>query len=174
MTKPVKLAHVVFRTNQLETMIEWYRTVLEADIVHRDKSIVFLTYDDEHHRIALIGGQDFAEKPARPQVGFYHVAFTFAGLADLFGTYQRLKKAGIVPWRAINHGPTTSFYYKDPDGNDVELQVDRFVDANEAKAWMHGEAFARNPIGIEFDAEHMIARLQSGEPEAALMRRPDE
>jgi catechol-2,3-dioxygenase len=174
MAKPIKLAHVVFRTNRLEEMVDWYRTVLEAHVVHRDDWIVFLTYDDEHHRIALIGGQAFVEKPAGRQVGFAHVAFTFAGLGDLFGTYQRLKKAGIVPNRSINHGPTTSFYYSDPDGNDVELQVDRFVDANEAKSWMRGEAFGRNPIGIEFNPEQMIARLQSGEPEASLMRRPDE
>jgi hypothetical protein len=39
---------------------------------------------------------------------------------------------------------------------------------------MRGEAFARNPIGIEFDAEQMIARLRSGESPASLMRRPDE
>jgi catechol-2,3-dioxygenase len=174
MAKPIKLAHVVFRTNQLETMLDWYKTVLGAEVVHRDGVIVFLTYDDEHHRIALIGGQDFLPKPAKPQVGFYHVAFTFAGLPELFDTYTRLKAAGIAPWRAINHGPTTSFYYRDPDGNDVELQVDRFADLDDAKAWMRGEAFARNPIGIEFDAEQMIARLRSGESPASLMRRPDE
>lgn len=174
MAKPVKLAHVVFRTNQLETMVEWYCTVLEARVVHRGDGIVFLTYDDEHHRIALIGGQQHPEKPPGRPVGFVHVAFTYAGLPDLFGTYQRLKNAGITPHRAINHGPTTSFYYRDPDGNDVELQVDRFADASDAMAWMQGEAFARNPIGVEFDAEQMIARLQSGESHAALMRRPDE
>jgi len=174
MAKPVKLAHVVFRTNRLEEMVTWYCTVLEARVVHRGDWIVFLTYDDEHHRIALIGGQTFLEKPAGRQVGFVHVAFTYAGLNELFGTYERLRKAGIAPNRSINHGPTTSFYYSDPDGNDVELQVDRFVVADDAKSWMQGEAFARNPIGIEFDAEQMIARLRSGEPEASLMRRPDE
>lgn len=174
MVSPVKLAHVVFRTNRLAEMIDWYRTVLEAKIVHGDDKIVFLTYDDEHHRIALIGGSDFVEKPERPQVGFYHVAFTYGGLRDLFATYTRLKSAGIVPWRAINHGPTTSFYYRDPDANDVELQVDRFADLRDAQSWMQGEAFARNPIGIEFDADAMIARLAAGEAEATLMRRPDE
>lgn len=174
MAKPIKLAHVVFRTNRLEEMIAWYCTVLEASVVYRTDWIAFLTYDDEHHRIALIGGQKFLEKPEGRQVGFAHVAFTFAGLSDLLGTWQRLKKAGIVPNRSINHGPTTSFYYGDPDGNDVELQVDRFVDLGDAKVWMQGEAFARNPIGIEFDADQMIARLQSGESEASLMRRPDE
>lgn len=174
MAKPIKLAHVVFRTNRLEEMIAWYCTVLEARVVHRGDWIVFLSYDDEHHRIALVGGQRYLEKPEGRQVGFVHVAFTYASLGDLFGTYRRLKTAGIMPNRSINHGPTTSFYYSDPDGNDVELQVDRFADGYEAQAWMRGEAFARNPIGIEFDPEEMIARLHAGEPEASLLRRPDE
>lgn len=174
MAQPIKLAHVVFRTNRLEEMVAWYQSVLGARIVYRAEWIVFLTYDDEHHRIALIGGSQFLEKPAGQQVGFAHVAFTYASLNDLFGTYQRLKKVGITPGRAINHGPTTSFYYRDPDGNEVELQVDRFTDMKDAAAWMQGPAFASNPIGITFDAEQMIARLQSGESEASLLRRPDE
>jgi catechol-2,3-dioxygenase len=35
-----------------------------------------------------------------------------------------LKGAGITPFVSVNHGLTTSFYYRDPDGNGVELQID--------------------------------------------------
>jgi len=34
-------------------MIEWYRTVFEAEVVHQDPALVFMTYDDEHHRFAF-------------------------------------------------------------------------------------------------------------------------
>ena len=40
--------------------------------------------------------------------------------------YLRLKKQGIVPHTCMNHGFTTSLYYLDPDGNEVEIQVDNF------------------------------------------------
>ena len=51
---PAKFAHFVLRTGQFEKMIEWYQTVLGARIVFRDERLCFLSYDDEHHRLALI------------------------------------------------------------------------------------------------------------------------
>ena len=60
MVAPAKFAHVVFRTNQIDTMVDWYCTFLEAHVAYRDAGIAFLTYDDEHHRIALIGNETYA------------------------------------------------------------------------------------------------------------------
>ena len=51
---PAKFAHFVLRTGQFDRMIEWYRTVLAARVVFRDQILCFLSYDDEHHRLALI------------------------------------------------------------------------------------------------------------------------
>lgn len=173
MVAPTKLAHLVFRTNQLQRMIDWYATVLEATPTYQDKGIAFLTYDDEHHRVAFVALEPYAEKSKEKQVGFYHVAFTYKNLGELLQTYERLKALGIEPWRPILHGPTVSFYFKDPDDNDVELQVDAIPDLEAAKAWMQGPAFARDPIGVLFNPEDMIAKYRSGVPEAELMRRPD-
>src|SRR5438045_9123851 len=51
---PAKYAHFVLRTGQFDKMVEWYKTVLAARIVFRDERLCFLSYDDEHHRLALI------------------------------------------------------------------------------------------------------------------------
>lgn len=51
---PAKFAHFVLRTGQFDRMIAWYQTVLAARIVFRDEMLCFLSYDDEHHRLALI------------------------------------------------------------------------------------------------------------------------
>ena len=51
---PAKFAHVVFRTAQFDAMVEWWCTVLGAHPVFRNPMLAFLTYDDEHHRIALL------------------------------------------------------------------------------------------------------------------------
>ena len=40
-----KFAHFVLRTGQLDTMAEWYQTVLAARIVFRDERLCFLGYD---------------------------------------------------------------------------------------------------------------------------------
>jgi len=51
---PAKFAHFVLRTGQFDKVIEWYQAVLAARIVFRDERLCFLSYDDEHHRLALI------------------------------------------------------------------------------------------------------------------------
>ena len=51
--KPRQLAHVVRRTSRFEELVRWYCTVLGAEVVHSDGTLAFLTYDEEHHRIAI-------------------------------------------------------------------------------------------------------------------------
>lgn len=174
MISPIRFAHIVFRTRDMNRMVEWYCKVLGAHVVNGNDTIKFLTYDDEHHRIAIVANRDFAPRAEGTSVGFYHAAFTYAGLNELMQTYDRLKAEGITPRRTINHGPTTSFYYTDPDGNDVELQVDRFDNALDAQEWMKGEAFTKNPIGIEVEVEDLRGRINSGESFESIMTRPDE
>lgn len=170
---PSRLAHVVFRTNQMQKMIDWYRAVLKAEVVHADPKIAFLTYDEEHHRIALIAAEQYAPKPAPSTVGFYHIAFSFRNVGELLGTYVRLKRIGILPYRPINHGPTLSFYYNDPDGNNVELQVDAFARLEECKDFMRGPLFEANPIGLAVDPDELLARYDAGVPESELLKRAD-
>ena len=120
--KPQKLAHIVRRTGRFDELVRWYCTVLGAEVVHSDGTLAFLTYDDEHHRIAIAGIPGLEEQPTMAS-GTDHVAFTYGDLGDLLQTYRRLKAAGIEPYWCVNHGPTVSLYYKDPDGSRIELQV---------------------------------------------------
>ena len=105
--------------------------------------------------------------------GLHHVAFTYADLHDLMHTYNRLKNEhGIVPQFCVNHGPTTSMYYFDPDKNQIELQVDNVSEDRFAEYFDNGE-FTDNPIGIKFDPDEMTAKLAAGVPESDLLKRPD-
>lgn len=168
---PTQLAHVVRRTSRFEAMLNWYQTVLGAHVVHSDGMLAFLTYDAEHHRIAIAQIPGLEDQP-QMAAGTDHVAFTHADLGDLLYTYARLKGEGIEPYWCINHGPTTSMYYKDPDGNRVEFQVDNFPSADEANRWMRSGDFAANPIGVVFDPDDLLARYQAGEPIEKLTTRP--
>lgn len=98
--------------------------------------------------------------------------FTYASLGDL-DTYSRLKKRGIEPYWPVRHGPTLSLYYRDPDGNRIEFQVDCFATAEEANAYMQGDAFAANPIGVNFDPDELVAQFRKGVPERQLLARPE-
>jgi catechol-2,3-dioxygenase len=44
---------VVLYTEKLEQMHAWYLRVLDAHVVHENPSMVFLTYDEGQHRIAI-------------------------------------------------------------------------------------------------------------------------
>ena len=172
-TSPRRLAHIALRTKQLANMVKWYGQVLGTHVAYESPKVAFLTYDEEHHRIALLALDDYPDRSDRVCVGYFHTAFAYDSLGDLLGTYVRLRGEGIRPYRTINHGPTVSMYYADPDGNQIELQVDSFPDAAATNAWMRSEAFSRNPIGIEFDPDEMLEKFRSGVSEVELMRRPD-
>ena len=52
---PVKLAHAVLRTNNFAKMNQFYKDFLGSQAsIEIPEQLSFLTYDDEHHRIALI------------------------------------------------------------------------------------------------------------------------
>ncbi len=166
---PAKFAHAVMRTNRFNEMIEWYQTVLEAKIVHANEMLAFLTFDDEHHRIAIATFPGFVERP-KNSTGVDHIAYTYANLGELIATYERLKETGITPYRTINHGPTTSMYYHDPDNNGVELFVDNFDTPEELKGFFRTDVFKKNPIGIIFDADEMARKYHAGVPESELKK----
>ena len=171
MVPPVKLAHVVMRTSRFQEMLDWYKYVLNADIAFANEGIAFLAYDDEHHRIAFINVPDLAPQPDGI-AGVHHVAFTYATLTDLLDNYVRLRDRGILPALSINHGPTTSLYYADPDANQLEFQIDNFDTVEQAGEFFFTPEFAVNPIGVNFDPEDLRARLLAGEDETLLKRRP--
>ena len=108
--------------------------------------------------------------PPPQSAGIDHVAFTFASLGDLLHTYRRLAGIGIEPYWCINHGPTTSLYYRDPNGIQVELQIDNFARIEDLNGWMRSGAFQQNPIGVEFDPEVLSERFESGDPLEALVQ----
>jgi catechol-2,3-dioxygenase len=166
---PAKFAHFVLRTRRLAKLRDWWLNLLRAEVVFETDLLCFMTYDEEHHRLALVGLPGLEDPPERG-VGLDHVAFTYAGLGDLLATYERLKTEGVVPYWAINHGPTTSLYYRDPDGNQVELQIDNFADVETLQAWFRSGAFEKNPIGVEFNVEKLVERYRNGDPIGDLVQ----
>lgn len=173
--RPIRFAHIVYRTRRFDAMLQWYRTVFDARIQHQNPALAFLTYDDEHHRFAFAnldvlqpGGTETARSGP---IGVDHVAYTYASLPELLEHYGYLKAQGISPYWCIHHGITVSLYYADPDGNQMEFQVECFASTQEADAFMSGPHFAANPIGVEFDPDDWVTRLRAGTPAAELLVR---
>ena len=172
MVPPTKLAHFVIRTSKYAEARNWYKKVLCAKPAFENDALSFLSYDDEHHRVAILNIPGLSTAPANI-AGVHHVAFTYGSLTELMENYERLKALGIVPVYVINHGPTTSLYYEDPDRNQLEFQVENFDTVEDSGKFFYTQAFADNPIGVEFDPDDLLRRLRAGEPESELRRRPD-
>jgi len=157
-------------------MIDWYQRVFEATVVYQDPAFAFLTYDDEHHRFAFANlsvlTPDSVAGETRDNAGVNHVAYTYANLGDLLATYERLKQMGVNPYWRIHHAITLSLYYRDPDGNRMEFQVDCGT-VEEANGYMRTDAFAANPAGVEIDPEILLAQYRSGVPEEQLLGMPE-
>lgn len=165
---PDFLAHWVVKTARSKQMIAWYQTVFGARVVHEDEQLAFLTWDGESHRLALVKVPGFLRfafplaKLRRKFLGVDHLGLAFTSLERLLLTYERLKKAGIFPVWSINHGPTTSLYYEDPDGIRLEFQTENFPTAQETADFFFSSAFAENPIGVIIDPDYLLERLRGG------------
>ena len=178
-THPRAFVHVVYRTRRFEEMVRWYTVVFGAKVQYQDPALAFLTYDDEHHRFAFANlsllEPEGTETNRLGKIGVDHVAYSYGSLNDLFEHYAQLRDKGITPYWCIHHGFTVSMYYADPDGNQMEFQVDSFHTAEEANAYMHGPLFRANPIGVEYDPEEWLTRLRAGAPASEfLVRRVNE
>jgi catechol-2,3-dioxygenase len=149
----------------------WLTSTLPfLEVTYGNEILSFITYDEEHHRVALIGVPTIVPKNAN-SCGLEHIAFSFDSLASLLKSYRDRKAHGIKPVWCVNHGPTTSIYYKDPDGNMLETQVDNFETVDEATAFMKSDKFTEDPTGTDFDAEELLDSLAKGVDEKVLLKR---
>jgi catechol 2,3-dioxygenase len=167
------LHHVNLKTTRLQEMIDWYATVVGMKPTFQFPGGAWLTNDAANHRLALLTSPQLSEDPDKlVHAGIHHSAFEYATIDDLLNTYTRLKSLGIEPHACLDHGMTTSFYYVDPDGNSVELQVDNFGNWEQSSEWMRtAPEFAANPIGRPVDPAQMVVARKAGASFAELHQR---
>ena len=167
--RPAAFVHVVLRSSRLGEQVDFYKTFLNAWVVFGTEQGAFLTYDQEHHRVAIVYVPGLPDRDPNA-AGIEHFAYTFASLGDLLANYVRLKDAGIQPYWCINHGPTTSIYYRDPDGNQIETQIDNFDNPEDMADFFASDAFRSNPMGVQFDPDRLVERYRAGDPEEELRK----
>ena len=176
---PREIHHVhVFSDENYDAMVEFYQMIFNGEVTnvndHEDRmSLTFITYDDHDHRVVVIKRPGWGTKPDQP-AGLSHLAFAYGSLGELLFIYKTLKAAGHpAPHWTVNHGNSRSFYYRDPDGNEVETMLDNFS-AQETqdykRFYQFTEDFGEMSEG-NFDPDKMLALHGAGEPDSVLLDR---
>jgi catechol 2,3-dioxygenase-like lactoylglutathione lyase family enzyme len=184
-----QFSEVVLKTSNFARLKDWYENLLQvkAFFVRDDAKqaswtgawgIAFIRLYHQHPYTQVLG---LFEVPAvsgkadglKGEPGLHHMQLRHQGLDHLFSRFEALRAQGIVPERAWNHGPGPSFYYRDPDGNMVELSAVNYADEEAYLAYYRSESYRRNVSGIEIDPGEYVARYRSGVTQQELVRMPE-
>jgi catechol 2,3-dioxygenase len=168
--------HFGVLTSRMEEMIDWYGKVLGMTVNFQSamSGAAFASNDRAHHRMALITLPSLTEESSdkQPHAKLQHVAFEHATIDDLLNTWERLRSLSIEPVLATDHGMSIAFYYRDPDGNSVELFVDTFGDWEKSAEYIRtSPEFHQNPMGAYIDPAKMMEARKAGASFADLHRR---
>lgn len=60
--RPSYFAHAVFRTANYKPMVEFWKIFLGGHATYENERLAFITYDEEHHRIAILNKPDTGPK----------------------------------------------------------------------------------------------------------------
>jgi catechol 2,3-dioxygenase len=68
-----------------------------------------------------------------------------------------------VPAFPVDEGSQIGFYYNDPDGNSIEINVSNYGEHGpRSKHMQTSPDFARRPLGVDLDPEKMVAAREAG------------
>jgi catechol 2,3-dioxygenase-like lactoylglutathione lyase family enzyme len=170
----IRLSEVVLRTTDYDRLCDFYSLLLDqprsvemtppsSPEPEEPSRICFLDfYFDPPYteRIAVFECKDVGDGPVSH--GLHHFQLRTPGIEALVELYGRLKEHGHLPVDVSNHGPGTSFYYLDPDGNLIELSSLNFTSRDEMRRFTATEEFKNNPNGFPLDPERLAAAARSG------------
>lgn len=122
----VAFSHFGFFVKDLEKMRAFYTRVLgfvETDRgVARGRPIVFLSRDPkEHHQIVLVEGRS----GSLDDRVINQISLRVGSLAELKQRWALVKReSDVTDINPTDHGTAWSLYFRDPEGNRIELFVD--------------------------------------------------
>jgi catechol-2,3-dioxygenase len=149
MPRVTGLGHVGIYVKDIPMMVDFYSGFLGMEVTDRadDDRIVFLSArpQEEHHELALARSADLKTEAQQ-------VSFTVATLSDLKGFYQQIKAYDYPVDRVVNHGIAFGCYFRDPEGNRVEVY------------WPTGKDYPQphgDPIDLEVSDEELLGILEN-------------
>jgi catechol 2,3-dioxygenase-like lactoylglutathione lyase family enzyme len=116
--RPVRLAHVVLNSHDVDATQRWFAQALGFTLADRTRIMAFLNCDRDHHSVAIgITDND----------ALNHIAFLMPDLESVMRGGGRMKDAGhAIEWGPGRHGPGDNAfnYFIDPFGIVVEYTAE--------------------------------------------------
>lgn len=119
------IGHVNLTVVDLERSVTFYRDLIGLHVTQRDAQSAFLACGAYHHHVALNRWDATATAPPPGSTGLHHFAVRLPDATALAAVVARLLRGGQELLGATDHGVNLAVYLRDPDGNGVELMVDR-------------------------------------------------
>lgn len=122
-----KIGHVNLKVGDLDRAITFYTDVLGLSLTSRfGTGAAFLAAGSYHHHIGLNTWESAgANPPPAGHTGLHHVAFLYPDRKALAQVVLRAIAHDVAITGKSDHGATESVYFRDPDGNGVEVYRDR-------------------------------------------------
>ncbi len=120
----IRLGHVHLKVRSLDRSLPFYTSLPGLQVTERTGRYAFLAAGTEHHSIALEEIGDWAVAPERRAVGMAHLAFEVPDGAAFSRKLRALSDANM-PYISGNYGIGWAVRFKDPDGHQIEIYLDR-------------------------------------------------
>jgi catechol 2,3-dioxygenase len=148
-----RIGHVHLKVADLERAVAFYRDVIGLDVTQRYGSgAAFLSAGGYHHHIGLnVWESRGGTPPPAGHTGLYHVAILFPSRLELSRALRRLVRHRVPLAGASDHGVSEALYLSDPDGNGLELYVDR-----PASEWPRDENGALQMVTRALDLQSLL------------------
>jgi len=143
-----KVAHIVLNVRDPQASADWYRDVLGMEQIafNSDVKMAFLSFGQQHHDIALIKAREDA---VHGDLGLNHVALQIdGGEEQLKALYGHILSHNAIISRTTDHGVTTSIYFFDPDGNQLEIFCERMT-GDQGKAYLKKSKGSAKPVDLK-------------------------
>lgn len=127
LSRGLRIGHVHLKVSDLDRSIAFYRDVIGLSVQQQyGRSAAFLSADGYHHHVGLNTWTSQGAGPATHRsVGLYHVAFLYPDAESWRRAVRHVVASGVPIDGSADHGVSQAVYFRDPDGNGIELYWDR-------------------------------------------------
>ncbi|HLR70811.1 MAG TPA: VOC family protein [Pseudogracilibacillus sp.] len=159
------ISHVNIKVQNLERSLAFYQNVIGFKILGKTENQAKLTADGKTVLLSIEQPKNITPKEKRT-TGLYHFALLLPNRFDLANIVRHFAKIGLQ-FGSSDHLVSEALYVVDPDGNEIEIYIDR--DPSEWN-WKNGEvAMAVDPINFEDLLSEGNQQGWSGLPESTIM-----